>query len=80
MLNYQRVRVISIGSSQGGGTVPGGQRLWQGDGDLRDLSLRPRQGEPGQEGRRTTDPILKNLGVSENSVPLNPTVNDHYPY
>jgi len=37
--------VISIGS-QGGGTVPGGQRLWEGDGDLRDLSLRPRQGEP----------------------------------
>jgi hypothetical protein len=24
--------------------------------------------------------ILVQLGVSENSVPLNPMVNDHYPY
>ena len=23
---------------------------------------------------------LKHMGVSENSVPLNPMVNDHYPY
>jgi|OrbCmetagenome_4_1107370.scaffolds.fasta_scaffold627183_1 hypothetical protein len=24
--------------------------------------------------------IVHNMGVSENSVPLNPMVNDHYPY
>jgi len=24
--------------------------------------------------------VQQNMGVSENSVPLNPMVNDHYPY
>ena len=24
--------------------------------------------------------VVSDLGVSENSVPLNPMVNDHYPY
>ena len=26
------------------------------------------------------DDVYKYMGVSENSVPLNPMVNDHYPY
>ena len=26
------------------------------------------------------DPVFPEMGVSENSVPLNPMVNDHYPY
>ena len=35
----------------------------------------------GSEPRENTplDPI-PDMGVSENSVPLNPMVNDHYPY
>ena len=38
----------------------------------------------GQHGAPIFRQILKsifiNMGVSENSVPLNPMVNDHYPY
>jgi len=28
----------------------------------------------------TTNQNYSDMGVSENSVPLNPMVNDHYPY
>ena len=41
--------------------------------DLTDMGLQPEQGE--DSGKHLTY-----LGVSENSVPLNPMVNDHYPY
>ena len=30
--------------------------------------------------RKRSFDIVKNMGLSENSVPLNPMVNDHYPY
>ena len=40
-------------------------------------------GSHGKTGRDDAFRIIKirlNMGVSENSVPLNPMVNDHYPY
>ena len=38
------------------------------------------RGAPGSDGQRPSRNFKGYLGVSENSVPLNPMVNDHYPY
>ena len=36
--------------------------------------------EPHKDASILMDTKNLNMGVSENSVPLNPMVNDHYPY
>lgn len=55
---FWKIQRWFLSSSQGGGTVPVGQRLWEGDGDLRDLSLRPWE-SPAMTGTTGTDPILQ---------------------
>ena len=40
----------------------------------------PLGGVPSHRGAPSPHPVLIHLGLSENSVPLHPMVNDHYPY
>ena len=72
------------GRSSGEPPSPGG---WRRYGTLQscvaglfDENRRWRANLPMAGTGKVTNDGKKNMGMSENSVPLNPMVNDHYPY